>query len=116
MSNGTSLDVDQVRSRFPGLEGGWTLFDNAGGTQILGTAIERLSDFLVHRNVQTGGSYALSRAAAEALSDGRRAMQLLVNAGRPEEIARSVVFLCSDDASYITGTTLTPDGGFTLTV
>lgn len=40
----------------------------------------------------------------------------LQRAGRPEEIARSVVFLCSDEASYITGTTLTPDGGFTLTV
>ncbi|MBW2173834.1 MAG: glucose 1-dehydrogenase [Deltaproteobacteria bacterium] len=39
----------------------------------------------------------------------------LQRAGRPEEIARSIVFLCSDDASYITGTTLTPDGGFTLT-
>ncbi len=37
-------------------------------------------------------------------------------AGRPEEIAQSVVFLCSDEASYITGTTLTPDGGFTLTI
>jgi len=37
-------------------------------------------------------------------------------AGRPEEIAGSVVFLCSDEASYITGTTLTPDGGFTLTI
>ncbi len=40
----------------------------------------------------------------------------LRRAGEPEEIARSIVFLCSDDASYITGTTLTPDGGFTLTV
>ena len=39
----------------------------------------------------------------------------LRRAGRPEEIARSIVFLCSDEASYITGTTLTPDGGFTLT-
>ena len=37
-------------------------------------------------------------------------------AGRPEEIARSIAFLCSDEASYITGTTLTPDGGFTLTI
>lgn len=37
-------------------------------------------------------------------------------AGRPEEIAKTVVFLCSDEASYITGTTLTPDGGFTLTI
>lgn len=36
--------------------------------------------------------------------------------GLPAEIARSIVFLCSDDASYITGTTLTPDGGLHLTV
>jgi NAD(P)-dependent dehydrogenase (short-subunit alcohol dehydrogenase family) len=40
----------------------------------------------------------------------------LRRAGRPEEIARAIVFLCSDEASYITGATLTPDGGFTLTV
>ncbi len=37
-------------------------------------------------------------------------------AGRPEEIAASILFLCSDDASYITGATLTPDGGFLMTV
>lgn len=36
--------------------------------------------------------------------------------GKPEEIASAILYLCSDDASYITGTTLTPDGGFTLTV
>lgn len=39
----------------------------------------------------------------------------LRRAGLPEEIAQSIIFLCSDLASYITGTTLTPDGGFSLT-
>jgi NAD(P)-dependent dehydrogenase (short-subunit alcohol dehydrogenase family) len=40
----------------------------------------------------------------------------LRRAGLPEEIAQTILFLCSDAASYITGTTLTPDGGFTLTI
>jgi len=40
----------------------------------------------------------------------------LRRAGKPEEIASAIVFLCSDAASYITGTTLTPDGGYTLTI
>ena len=31
--------------------------------------------------------------------------------GEPDEIARIAVFLASDDASYLTGTTLYPDGG-----
>lgn len=33
--------------------------------------------------------------------------------GRPEEIARGVVFLASDDASFATGTELVLDGGYT---
>ena len=32
--------------------------------------------------------------------------------GKPEEIAKAVVFLASDDASFITGVELFVDGGF----
>jgi glucose 1-dehydrogenase len=34
--------------------------------------------------------------------------------GRPEEIAKVALFLASDDASYMTGTTVYVDGGLTL--
>lgn len=37
-------------------------------------------------------------------------------AGRPEEIADAIAFLCSEEASYITGTALTADGGFLMTL
>jgi NAD(P)-dependent dehydrogenase (short-subunit alcohol dehydrogenase family) len=32
--------------------------------------------------------------------------------GRPEEIAEAVVWLCSDAASFVTGHTMTVDGGY----
>ena len=86
MNTKSPLDLDYVRSQFPGLARGWTLFDNAGGSQILKGAVERINTFLIEKNVQIGGSYAVSQAAAAALYESRTAAMHLVNASRPEEI------------------------------
>lgn len=38
---------------------------------------------------------------------------VLGRTGDPEEVAKAVLFLCSSDASFITGTDLAVDGGYT---
>jgi cysteine desulfurase family protein (TIGR01976 family) len=78
--------MDYVQSQFPALAHGWTFFDNAGGSQILSKALDRINAFLLDRNVQIGGSYEVSQKAAEALMDARKAAAQWVNANRPEEI------------------------------
>ncbi|MGL3607966.1 cysteine desulfurase-like protein [Rhizobium sp. G187] len=86
MATTSPLNLEFVRSQFPGLDRGWTFFDNAGGSQILKGAVERINTFLYEKNVQIGGSYEVSQAAAAALYEARTAAMHLVNAGRPEEI------------------------------
>ncbi len=80
------IDMDFVHSQFPALGRKWSFFDNAGGSQTVAGAIDRITEFLTHRDVQIGGSYEVSQAAADALMQGRRAAQDLVGAERPEEI------------------------------
>ena len=52
----------------------------------------------------------LKRAGGAAQEAAAAAMPLR-RVGQPEEVAAAVVWLCSDAAAFITGTTLTIDGG-----
>jgi NAD(P)-dependent dehydrogenase (short-subunit alcohol dehydrogenase family) len=54
-------------------------------------------------------------ASSEAGGERRKMISSMTPLGRfgtPDEIARAVVFLASDDSSYVTGTELFVDGGF----
>ena len=51
----------------------------------------------------------LSRSRTEAQIIAREPMGRV---GQPEEVAEAVVWLCSDAASFVTGHTMTVDGGY----
>jgi NAD(P)-dependent dehydrogenase (short-subunit alcohol dehydrogenase family) len=53
---------------------------------------------------------ALGRAGAAGQHAAAAAMPMR-RVGQPDEVAAAAVFLCSDDAAFITGTTLVIDGG-----
>src|SRR5258707_13492438 len=50
----------------------------------------------------------------EALKMMREMFVPMQREGRPEEIANTVLFLCSDAASYITGQSISVDGGYVM--
>jgi 3-oxoacyl-[acyl-carrier protein] reductase len=48
------------------------------------------------------------------LAEEKRSHIPLARFGTPEEVTNAVLFLASDDASYITGQQLVVDGGLSL--
>ena len=56
----------------------------------------------------------MTKVLSEKVVEGMKASIPLARLGDPEDIAKAVVFLASDDASYITGQTLNVDGGMVM--
>ncbi len=61
--------------------------------------------------------YIHTPMTAPGMSDPDRMALMLASEpvgrmGNPEEVAESVVWLCSDAASFVTGPTMTVDGGY----
>jgi len=70
-------------------------------------------DTLVDRWLETGYFEGADQAAVEAEIKSAGAYLPMGRFGRPEEIAKAVVFLASDDSSFVTGHLLLVDGGNT---
>ena len=80
------IDIQFIREQFPALKRDFIFMDNAGGSQVLGKVIERISGYLVHHNVQLGASYKVSEEAGEKLKYTTSKIANLINAGKTEEI------------------------------
>ena len=84
------LDVQSIRSQFPALQQQYTgkpaiFFDNPGGTQVHGSVIAAMSDYLTRRNSNTHGVFETSRRTDETIDHARQAVADLLGAD-PDEV------------------------------
>jgi cysteine desulfurase family protein (TIGR01976 family) len=81
------IDVKAVRGHFPALQSGVIHFDNPAGTQICREAMDRMNDYLVHRNANHGGAFRTSRESDAMVAQARGALADFLGAPRPDEIS-----------------------------
>ncbi|KAE8447498.1 hypothetical protein EG329_010628 [Mollisiaceae sp. DMI_Dod_QoI] len=81
----SSFDVTSARSRFPALKQPQVYFDNAGGSQTLGSVIDSICAYLSGTNVQLGASYAVGQKSTALYGQGYAAAAKYINAS-PENI------------------------------
>ncbi len=82
----SELNLEFVRNQFPALSGEWTFMDNAGGSQILQTVVNKVTEYLVHSNVQLGASYKVSQIATERVLDAHKMAAEFINARDHSEV------------------------------
>lgn len=82
----TKLDLSFVRQQFPALNRDFIYMDNAGGAQVLGGVINRISDYLANTNVQLGASYSVSQESGSRLEEATEKVAQYINASRKEEV------------------------------
>ncbi|KAG6917876.1 hypothetical protein DXG01_000646 [Tephrocybe rancida] len=86
----SNFDIAKARANFPALNSGYIFADNAGGSQVTQSVVDRISDYLINTNVQLGADYSVSiestrRSMVEAPTEAAK----LFNAKSPSEIVFS---------------------------
>ncbi|MBL6929590.1 MAG: aminotransferase class V-fold PLP-dependent enzyme [Rhodospirillales bacterium] len=84
MSGNVTLDVDFARSFFPALNPSWSFLENAGGTLVPTTVVNRVASYMTETQVQPGTNFDASRIAAERMDEGREIMAAIINAKADE--------------------------------
>jgi cysteine desulfurase family protein (TIGR01976 family) len=81
-----TLDLTAIRSQFPALSRNAIFFDNPAGTQVAGTVLDRMKDYLVKHNANHEGAFATSRESDALVEAARSAAADFLNAESSSEI------------------------------
>jgi len=85
MATKPALDLNFVRAQFPSQCWEWAFFENAGGSYVPNSVIDRVTSYMRETQVQPGASFQPSATAAERMAEGQRLIAALIN-GDPKEL------------------------------
>ncbi|KAF9874424.1 hypothetical protein CkaCkLH20_07987 [Colletotrichum karsti] len=74
------FSVENCREHFPALEKDQIFGDNAGGSQVLGSVADSISEYLINNNVQLGASYKTSQKSTATFDKAYQAAAKYINA------------------------------------
>jgi cysteine desulfurase family protein (TIGR01976 family) len=80
------MDITYIRNQFPALKNRFIFMDNAGGSQVLGSVVDRIKEYFLNYNVQLGASYEVSANAGVKLSESIEKFATFINANSPKEV------------------------------
>ncbi|MEE8499282.1 MAG: aminotransferase class V-fold PLP-dependent enzyme, partial [Kiloniellales bacterium] len=78
------LDLDFCRAQFPPLANGWAYFENAGGSYVPRSVIERMTAYLSECKNQPSPNFASGRLSAARLDEAQASLAAMINAERDE--------------------------------
>lgn len=79
-----AFDTAYARTFFPALNDRWAMLENAGGTLVPATVLDRLNAYMRETQVQPGARFDASAQAAERMAEGQRRMAEMMNAATDE--------------------------------
>jgi cysteine desulfurase family protein (TIGR01976 family) len=80
-----TFDTAFIRKQFPPLANGWVFFENAGGSYVPQSVIDRVHSYMSEVQLQPSWTFAPSADAIARIAEGRKLMAAMVGA-EPDEI------------------------------
>jgi len=77
---------NNIRGRFPALAGTTVFLENAGGSQVPQSVVDRMRDYMLGSYVQLGASYPLSVRASATVDEARAFVKTLFGGGDGEVV------------------------------
>jgi cysteine desulfurase family protein (TIGR01976 family) len=84
-----TLDTAFVRKQFPPLANGWAFFENAGGSYVPQSVIDRVQSYMSELQLQPSWTFGPSAEAVARIAEGKRLMAAMIGADTDEVIVGS---------------------------